>query len=57
MRCDTTEKSQQRINNHFHQAHGLLSCETCYKTCNTVSVLRKHMYEYSDIATKFKCKD
>ena len=56
-RCDTTEKSQQHINNHFRQVHGLLSCETCDKTCNTVSALRKHMYEHSDIATKFKCKD
>ena len=56
-RCDTTEKSQQCINNHFWQAHGLLSCETCDKTCNMVSALRKHMYEHSDIATKFKCKD
>ena len=55
--CDTTEKSQQCINNHFRQAHSLLSCETCNKTCNMVSALRKHMYEHSDIATKYKCKD
>ena len=55
--CEQTETSQQHINKHYHEEHGLLLCDICHKTCNTVSALRKHRYEHSDKANRFSCQD
>ena len=57
MSCDQTETSQQHINKHYRDEHGLLSCDTCNKTCNTVSALRKHCYEHSDKVNRYSCWD
>ena len=57
MYCEQTETSQQHINKHHHEEHGLLSCDICQKTCNTVSALRKHCYEHSDKVNRFPCQD
>ena len=57
MECDQTETSQQRINKHYREEHGLLLCDICNKTCNTVSALRKHHYEHSDKVNRYSCQD
>ena len=50
IQCAHMETSQKRINNHFPEHHELLSCSTCGKMCITVSALKKHAYEHTDIS-------
>ena len=57
LKCDLTEKSQKKINEHYHSTHGLLQCNSCDKSFNTMSALRKHEYEHSNIADKYSCDD
>ena len=51
------ERSQQKINLHYREKHGLLQCAQCDKQCNTVSALQKHAYDHSDKVGKQPCVD
>ena len=55
LKCELTEKSQKKINEHYCSTHGLLQCNNCTKSFNTVSTLCKHEYEHSTIADKYLC--
>ena len=39
VRCDHTESSERKINDHYHRNHGLLQCKDCDKLFNTISAL------------------
>ena len=55
LKCEVTKKSQKKINEHYHLTNGLLQCNSCTKSFNTVSALRKHEYEHSINAGKYPC--
>ena len=57
LKCDHTETLQKRINTHFRETHGLLTCHECGKECNTVSTLKKHAYDHMDKGKAFQCQD
>ena len=39
VRCDHSENSEWKINDHYHKNHGLLQCKDCDKLFNTISAL------------------
>ena len=57
LKCNTMDKTQKAINEHFKTTHGTLTCGACDKVCNTMSAFHKHAYEHSDRAKIFTCKD
>ena len=57
VRCDHTESSEWKINDHYRRNHGLLQCKDCDKFFNTILALQKHGYEHSDKAGSKPCPD
>ena len=57
LNCEETARLQKKINEHYRDNHGRLTCGTCNKSFNTLSALWNHGYEHSDKAGKYPCED